>query len=95
MSSPSNLSIRRRLTPAIYAPVSMPWYSAMAPSAAVRQGQLAQPKPEEIPAEFRPWLGHITEEKTIPQIQKFLAAGGSVVTIGSSHLHGRVTRYPP
>jgi hypothetical protein len=26
----------------------------------------------------------LTEEKTIPQIQKFLAAGGSVVTIGSS-----------
>jgi hypothetical protein len=42
------------------------------------------PKPEQIPAEFRPWLGHITEEKTIPQIQKFLAAAGSVVTIGSS-----------
>ena len=43
-----------------------------------------QPKPEEIPAEFRPWLGHITPEKTIPQLQKFLAAGGSLVTIGSS-----------
>jgi hypothetical protein len=43
-----------------------------------------QPKPEEIPAEFRPWLGHITQDKTIPQLQKFLAAGGSVVTIGSS-----------
>jgi Zinc carboxypeptidase len=45
---------------------------------------LRQPKPEEIPAEFRGWLGHLTEDKTIPQIQKFLAAGGSVVTIGSS-----------
>jgi hypothetical protein len=42
------------------------------------------PKPEAIPAEFRPWLGHVTEEKTLPQIQKFLAAGGAVVTIGSS-----------
>jgi len=43
-----------------------------------------QPRAEEIPAEYRAWLGHISEEKTIPQIQKFLAAGGSVVTIGSS-----------
>jgi hypothetical protein len=43
-----------------------------------------QPRAEEIPAEYRPWLGHVTEEKTIPQIQKFLAAGGSVVSIGSS-----------
>jgi hypothetical protein len=52
---------------------------------AFRRGSTsAPPKPEEIPAEFRPWLGHITEDKTIPQLQKFLAAGGSVVTIGSS-----------
>jgi hypothetical protein len=43
-----------------------------------------QPKPEEIPAEFRAWLGHVTEEKTIPQIRKFLAAGGSVASIGSA-----------
>jgi hypothetical protein len=44
----------------------------------------SQPKAEEIPTEFRPWLGHVTKEKTIPQIQKFLSAGGSVVTIGSA-----------
>jgi len=45
---------------------------------------MRQPKPEEIPAEFRPWLGHITPEKTIPQIRAFVESGGSVVTIGSS-----------
>jgi len=43
-----------------------------------------QPKPEDIPAEYRPWLGHVTPDKTIPQIQKFVEAGGSVVSIGSS-----------
>lgn len=42
------------------------------------------PKAEELPAEFRPWLGRITAEKSIPELRKFLEAGGSVVTIGSS-----------
>jgi hypothetical protein len=43
-----------------------------------------QPKPEEIPAEFRSWIGRITPEKTIPQIRRFIESGGTVVTIGSS-----------
>jgi hypothetical protein len=43
-----------------------------------------QPKPEDIPAEFRPWLGRISTEKTIPEIRKFVQSGGAVVTIGSS-----------
>jgi hypothetical protein len=44
----------------------------------------AQPKPEAIPAEFRPWLGRITPDKTIPQLQKFLENGGTILAIGSS-----------
>ncbi|MBV9404206.1 MAG: peptidase, partial [Acidobacteriaceae bacterium] len=43
-----------------------------------------QPKPDEIPAEYRPWLGQISAEKTIPQIRKFVEAGGAVISIGSS-----------
>jgi hypothetical protein len=43
-----------------------------------------QPKAEEIPAEYRSWLGTITAEKTIPQIRQFVEQGGSVITIGSS-----------
>ncbi|MBV9759945.1 MAG: peptidase [Acidobacteriaceae bacterium] len=43
-----------------------------------------QPKPEEIPPEYRAWLGLITPEKTIPQIRKFVQGGGAVVAIGSS-----------
>jgi len=42
------------------------------------------PKPEEIPADFRPWLGKITADKSVPQLKKFLEEGGKVVTIGSS-----------
>lgn len=46
--------------------------------------QSRQPKPEDIPAEFRPWLGEITAEKTVPQVTAFLQGGGTVLTIGSS-----------
>lgn len=42
------------------------------------------PKPEDIPAEFRPWLGSITPDKTFPQLQAFAQNGGSLLTIGSS-----------
>ena len=43
------------------------------------------PKSEEIPAEYRPHLGRITAEKSIPQIKSFLEAGGSIVTIVCLH----------
>jgi hypothetical protein len=43
-----------------------------------------QPKADSIPAEFRPWLGKITVDKSIPQLKKFMEAGGTVVTIGTS-----------
>jgi len=42
------------------------------------------PRSEEIPEQYRSHLGKLTEETTIPQLQKLLAAGGSIVTIGSS-----------
>lgn len=43
-----------------------------------------QPAPEQIPAEFRPWLGRVTQEKTVPQLQAFVQAGGTLLAIGSS-----------
>lgn len=43
-----------------------------------------QPAAQDIPAEFRPWLGQITAEKTYPQIAAFVKGGGSVVAIGPS-----------
>ncbi len=45
---------------------------------------LAQPKPEDIPADYRPWLGRITAEKTLPQLRTFVENGGTLLTIGSS-----------
>lgn len=43
-----------------------------------------QPKPEEVAEEFRPWLGNVTTAKSIPELRKFMEAGGQVVTVGSS-----------
>jgi hypothetical protein len=55
-------------------------------TAAQRRGGFGfrQPRPEEIPGEYRSHLGRITAEKSIPQLRKFLQAGGCIVTIGSS-----------
>jgi hypothetical protein len=42
------------------------------------------PKEEEVPEEFRSTMGSITAAKSIPQLKKFMEAGGKIVTIGSS-----------
>ena len=43
-----------------------------------------QPKAEDIPEQYRGWLGKISDENTLPQLKAFLANGGSIVTIGSA-----------
>ena len=37
-----------------------------------------------IPAEYRKTLGRVSVEKTMPQLRKFVEAGGTIVTIGGS-----------
>ncbi|WP_278070753.1 M14 family metallopeptidase [Brevundimonas sanguinis] len=59
--------------------------SDMIPTDLSAAAQREQPTPDSIPADYRSWLGHITAEKTVPQIDAFARAGGSVVTIGSAH----------
>jgi hypothetical protein len=44
----------------------------------------SQPKATDIPAEYRPWLGRINADTSIPQLRKFLEEGGNIITIGSS-----------
>lgn len=43
-----------------------------------------EPKAEEIPEEFRGWLGNITAGKTVPQLKTFLEQGGTILTVGTS-----------
>jgi hypothetical protein len=39
---------------------------------------------DRVPPEFKGQMGNVTAAKTIPQLKKFLEAGGTVVTIGTS-----------
>ncbi len=55
-----------------------------APAGMRRGTNAVQPRSDSIPEEDRPMLGRITPEKTIPQIRKFIEAGGDVVTVGGS-----------
>ncbi|MFY0255241.1 M14 metallopeptidase family protein [Chitinophaga sp. 30R24] len=48
------------------------------------RGDSRPPKPEELPMAYRSWLGKITADTSIPQLKAFLAAGGQIVTIGTS-----------
>jgi len=49
-----------------------------------RGGFSRQPSPDEIPEQYRKMLGNVTTEKTVPQLRKFVDAGGTIVTIGDS-----------
>ena len=40
--------------------------------------------PMTIPGEYRDRLGRTTADNTIPQLQRFLQEGGTIVTIGTS-----------
>ena len=43
-----------------------------------------QPRPEDVPEQYRATLGRISEDKSIPAIRKFVEDGGTVITIGTS-----------
>jgi hypothetical protein len=40
--------------------------------------------PDTVPAEYKAQLGSVSISRTVPQLRKFLEAGGSIITIGSS-----------
>ncbi len=48
------------------------------------RGGAAGPSPDDVPAEYRPHLGRVTRETTLPQLRAFMDNGGTVVAIGSS-----------
>jgi len=47
-------------------------------------GRGGAPTAENTPEEYRGWLGRISDDKSVPQLRKFVESGGSIVTIGSS-----------
>lgn len=50
---------------------------------AIRRGP-GQPRAEDIPPKYRALLGAITAEKTAPQLDAFMKAGGTVLAVGDS-----------
>jgi hypothetical protein len=43
------------------------------------------PAADKIPAEYRERLGSVTVAKTVPQLRRFLEAGGTLLSVGSSN----------
>jgi hypothetical protein len=48
------------------------------------RSQSGQPDPQSIPETYRERLGSISQDRTIPQLRRFLNAGGTILGIGSS-----------
>ncbi len=53
-----------------------------------------QPRPEEVPAEWRDKLGRVTIAKTVPQLKAFVEAGGALVAFGKSAVVGEQLGLP-
>ena len=44
-----------------------------------------QPSPEDIPADYRGWLGKVSANATAPLLTAFVQAGGTVITVGGAN----------
>jgi hypothetical protein len=58
--------------------------SGAIPSVTARNIRDTSLRPENIPAEYRNTIGRISSDTSIPQLKRFMEAGGNVLTIGSS-----------
>jgi len=56
----------------------------IAPGAGRGEGRQAQIDPAAIPAEYRDRVGAVTDARTLPQLRRFLEAGGTIIAIGTS-----------
>jgi hypothetical protein len=43
--------------------------------------------PPSVPAEYQPMLGSYTEARTLPQLKKFVEAGGTILAVGRSSMN--------
>ena len=76
--------LREKYDVIIFASGAIPTVKKVNDSIDYKNFQDSQPKVEEIPEEYRGWIGKITVEKSIPQLQKFLEEGGVIVALESS-----------
>lgn len=54
------------------------------PGAGGGYGSGAQPKKEDIPAEYHGMLGRLSVDKSIPELKAFLEQGGQIITVGAA-----------
>jgi hypothetical protein len=47
----------------------------------------AAPDPTDVPTEYRPQLGRMTVETTMPKVRRFIEDGGTVIAIGDSAMN--------
>ncbi|MCA1584197.1 MAG: peptidase, partial [Acidobacteria bacterium] len=52
------------------------------------------PRAEDIPEEFRAWLGNVTPKETFPQLKRFAEEGGVLVAFGGSAVLGHALGLP-
>ena len=75
--------LRAKYDVIVFVTGAIPRPKSMGPEATRGFGQ-QEARRDRVPAEFQPWLGNVTEEKTIPQLKKFMESGGTVITVGTS-----------
>lgn len=70
------------------------------PEEGSRESQMAAlfgsrgPKPEDVPEEFRAWIGTVTAKETLPQLKRFAEEGGVLVGFGGSAVLGHQLGLP-
>ncbi|MDQ7947245.1 MAG: M14 family metallopeptidase [Pedobacter sp.] len=68
----------------IFVDGSIPTYTPNPAISGGGRGGFGMPNPEMIPEEYRARLGRMSQEKSVPQLKKFLEDGGKIVAIGTA-----------
>ncbi len=59
-----------------------------------RESAGSQPPPDRVPPEYRDHLGAVSDARTVPELRRFVEAGGTLIAIGSSTSLGRELGLP-
>ena len=77
-------NLREKFDVLVFVGGAIPPVRRTAASGDASGGGFQPPLPQNVPEEYREWIGSITAEQTIPRLREFLEAGGTILTIGSS-----------
>ncbi|MFN9461239.1 MAG: hypothetical protein ACK6D7_28255 [Acidobacteriota bacterium] len=77
-------NLRQKYDVILFVGGAIPRPAGMGPENGRGAGRAAETHREDVPAQFQPWLGRVTADKSVPQLKAFMESGGAVITIGSS-----------